>query len=297
MASWWKKDNELQGLNIGPASPEAKPISTSEVKPPHEEQIADIRSAPGFQESVNVVRERALALTDKMLEPGHTPEFIFTLGQPGPDPNKASFFVLPSSAGPVLLLFTNQYRALDYSEHVGVKQFRVVGLKTRSLGQLANGLSSSGFKSYAVDRCPRRIDLQVFPLTNLGNPRVFLHSLALVVSTLGLEAEILIRELIRTGEINKRVSILKRLVEHIDPSNPTAYLFLAFSAQETDKSLTDWALNRIHAFWPDYEAKIAPLPRRGRDGVEKWAEQVAKLTLEIGIQYGVLNIPSAGATS
>jgi hypothetical protein len=231
-----------------------------------------------------------------MLQPGHAPEFIFTLAQPGSEPGKTGFFVMSSSAGPVSLLFTTVYRARDYLEHTGIKEFCILRLQLDPLVRMSNALSSGGFKSYAIDFCPRCTELQLWPVGNLTSQRIFFFSLALVVSLRGLEAEILVRELIRTADTQKRVSLLKQLVEHVDPSNPTAYHFLAFTAQETDKSLADWALKRIKAFWPDYVAQIEPPPDQN-GGVEKWTEQVAKLTLGLGIQYGVLKIPQKTGNS
>ena len=306
MASWWKKDNELQGLNIGPIrdplavkpslGSDAKVGPGSEVKPTREDLVAAIRSAPWFEEKAKLVRERAVAWADEMMEPSHTPEFIFSLIKPGSEPNKGTLFVLPSSSGPVLLLFTTHYRALDYLEHKGVRQFHVIRLLATSLAQMANEISSAGFKSYAIDYCPRSTELQVFPLGNLSHQRTFFLSWALIASVRRLEAEILVRDLIQTADTEKRVSLLRTLVQHVDPSNPTAYHFLAFTAQETDQSLTDWALNRLKTCWPDYAAEMEPPPTQNGN-VEKWTGLIAKLTVGIGIQYGVLKTPQATATS
>ena len=299
MSPWWKPNNELQGLNLEPTigSPDAKPASTSEKKPAREELENAIRSAPGFDERVKMIRERALAMADKMLEPGNTPEFIFALAQPVAS-NRRNFLLIPSSAGPLLPLFTTPYRALDYKEHKNADNFQVIRFKVDSLAKTASDFSSAGIKSYDIDFCPRCTDGLAHGLGNLSNPRAFLFTWALAVTQQRSKADKIVRDLIGNADMKKRVALLRELLEHVDPSNPTAYHFLAFTAQETDKSLTEWALNRIKTFWPNYVVDIEPPPSsRDQAQLEKWTARLSKLTMGIGIEYGVLKMPTATAGS
>ena len=298
MSAWWKRDNELQGLNLEPtiASADPKPASSSEKKPTREELGNAIRSAPGFDERVKAVRERALAMSEKMLEPGNSPEFIFALAESGSASNRGNFLVMQLTSGPMLLLFTTPYRALDYAEHTNPGKFHLIRFDVSSLAKTASDFSSGGTKSYAVDRCPRCSELQAYPLGTLSNPRAFFFAWALAVTLQRLQAEQIVRAVIGNADAKKRVSLLRQLIEHVDPSNPTAYHFLAFTAQEADKALTEWALNRIKTFWPNYVADIEPPPSsRDQAQLEKWTARLSKLTMGIGIEYGVLKIPTATA--